>query len=113
MLDRRPMRRWLVLCAIVACGARALPHPEYVAHPQRALVEVPYPPPPARVEFVPARPADDAVWVDGEWVWRGRRYAWKPGRWVMAPSDAKFSPWTSVRDREGTLYLAKGTWRDP
>lgn len=101
-----------VAAAAFACGGTRAPTPAYVRQPTSALVEVPYPPPPARVEFVPERPQADAVWLDGEWVWQGRRYAWKPGRWVLAPPNASFAPWTSVRNARGTLYLAEGTWRD-
>jgi hypothetical protein len=50
--------------------------------------------------------------VDGEWVWQMRHWAWKPGRWLVPPAGARFSPWTSVRDRAGTLYVAAGSWRD-
>jgi len=104
-----------VASAVLACGAERLPAPPYVGQPTSALVRVPYPPPPARVEQVPPAPAgaQRAVWLDGEWVWEGRRYAWKPGRWVRAPEQGAFSPWTTVRDREGTLYLAQGAWRGP
>lgn len=98
---------------MLACGSRRLPPPRWVSQPTSALVQVPYPPPPARVEFIPDQPRDDAVWIDGEWVWQGRRYAWKPGRWVVPPPNAAFAPWTAVRDRLGTLYLAQGTWRAP
>ena len=98
--------------AMLACGAKSLPAPSYVGQPQEALVQVPYPPPPARVEFVPTQPDGNAVWIDGEWVWQGRRYAWKPGRWVKAPANAAFAPWTTVRDTMGSLYIAEGTWRD-
>lgn len=96
---------------VFACGRGQLPSPSYVGQPQDALVQVPYPPPPARVEFVPESPDGDAVWVDGEWVWQGRRYAWKPGRWVRPPSGAAFAPWATVRDSMGSLYIAEGTWR--
>jgi hypothetical protein len=98
--------------AIFACGGRRLPAPRYVGQPQEALVDVPYPPPPARVEFVPESPDQRAVWIDGEWVWPGRRYAWKPGRWVRPPENASFAPWAAVRDTIGTLYVAEGSWRD-
>lgn len=99
--------------AMLACGMRRLPAPSYTGQPQEALVQVPYPPPPARVEFVPEQPDGNAVWIDGEWVWQGRRYAWKPGRWVKAPPNASFAPWATVRDTMGSLYIAEGTWRDP
>jgi WXXGXW repeat (2 copies) len=101
------------IAAAVACGAPRLPGPPVTSQPTSALVEVPYPPPPARVESVPSRPHQpDVVWIDGEWTWQTRRWAWKPGRWVKPPADARFAPWVTVRDRLGTLYIAPGTWRD-
>jgi hypothetical protein len=98
--------------ALVACGASRLPAPTYVEQPTEALSPVDYPPPPARVEFVPPTPNDTAVWIDGEWIWQGRRWAWKPGRWLRVPANASFSPWTAVRDETGVLYVAEGKWRD-
>jgi hypothetical protein len=95
-----------------ACGG-SLPRPPLARHPTSALAKVPYPPPPARVEFVPEAPRADAVWIDGEWLWQGRQWAWKYGRWVVPPPGALFAPWTTVRDRDATLYFAAGTWRDP
>ncbi len=95
----------------VACGSAKLPAPRFVAHPTAALQPVPYPAPPAQVERVPERPADDVVWIDGEWIWRTRHWVWRPGRWVKPPAGARFSPWTSVRDENGTLFVAAGTWR--
>lgn len=97
---------------VVACGPGRLPAPAWAPQPTSALAEVPYPPPPARVEGVPNEPAAGAVWIDGEWVWQARRYAWKAGRWLVPPPGARFAPWTTVRDARGTLFLASGTWRD-
>lgn len=102
-----------LLLGVAACGHAALPRPPYTAHPSEALVEVPYPPPPARVEFVPDKPKDGAVWIDGEWSWQGTRWAWKRGRWVVPPPGVAYAPWTTVRNGDGTLYIASGTWRDP
>jgi len=93
-----------------ACGT-SVPTPKYTSHPTSALVPVPYPPPPARAESVPEQSADESVWIDGEWVWQTRRYAWRAGRWVVPPSGARFAPWTSVRDKNGTLFVANGVWR--
>jgi hypothetical protein len=106
--------RWAApaaLAILVACVSR-LPRPDYVAQPTAALETVGYPPPPARVEFVPPSPGKGAVWIDGEWVWQGRRWSWRIGRWVQPPPDAKFSPWTVVRSDDGATYYASGTWRD-
>lgn len=102
----------LLVALAYACGAPRLPAPPYVRQPTNALAEVPYPPPPARVERVPEPPGGAAVWIDGEWSWQGRRWAWKRGRWVVPPPGAAFAPWTAVRDASGTLYFAPGTWRD-
>jgi hypothetical protein len=96
-----------------ACASARLPAPTYVGQPTDALQQVDYPPPPARVELVPAAPpSGSAVWIDGEWTWQGRRWAWKPGRWIAPPAEAAYSPWTSIRDKPGRLYVAEGKWRD-
>jgi hypothetical protein len=113
------VRRVLVFCgsalavagAILACGVSRLPQPEYVSQTTSALERVPYPPPPARVEYVPEQPRAGAVWIDGEWSWQGRRWAWKAGRWVVPPEGAAYAPWIAVRDRSGVLYVASGVWR--
>src|SRR5215510_6991740 len=103
------LRRWqiasLAAAAAIACGAR-LPHPAYSPQPTSALVEVPMAPPPARAEWVPPRPAAEAVWIDGEWVWQRRQWAWNPGRWVIAPPETTYSPWTSVRAEDGAIFYA-------
>jgi hypothetical protein len=106
--------RWYApasLAILAACVGR-LAHPPYVEQPTAALEGVEYPPPPARVEFVPLSPARGAVWIDGEWAWQGRRWAWRIGRWVQPPPGASFSPWTVVRGEDGRTYYASGAWRD-
>jgi hypothetical protein len=106
--------RWLAFSAligIVACVGR-LPRPTYSPQTTAALEPVTYPPPPARVEFVPALPVKGAVWIDGEWTWQGRRWAWRVGRWVVPPPNARFAPWTTVRSDDGTIYFAPGIWVD-
>jgi hypothetical protein len=127
---RDPLRPWYVPCsseampfarvsvagamavAMVACAPPRLPEPALAPQPSSALAEVAYPPPPAHVERIPPNPGRGAVWVDGEWVWQARHWAWKAGRWVVPPAGARWSPWTSVRDRMGALYVAPGAWRD-
>jgi hypothetical protein len=95
----------------VACGS-SLPHPTYSAQAASALEVVSRPPPPARVESVPPSPTKGAVWVDGEWVWAHERWSWLPGRWVRPVEGATFSPWVVVRGADGTLYVARGLWKD-
>ncbi len=101
----------LLAVALWACVSE-LPTPHYVAQPASALVHVHTPPPPARVETVPAKPASGAVWLDGEWAWQGRKWAWRRGQWVMPPSGAKYSPWTQTRDLNGDVWFASGAWRN-
>ena len=120
VLDARVMQRRLLAAGVslsiagilLACAAPRLPAPTYVGQPTSALQEAAYPPPPGRVEYIPNLPQEGAVWIDGEWTWQGRRWAWKQGRWVMPPSGARFSPWTSTRDKTGLFYVAEGKWRD-
>jgi hypothetical protein len=110
----RPMRFGVALPALLLLGACAgpLPHPVFAPQPTDALIEVARPPPPARVEAIPARPRATAVWLDGEWAWRRGRWAWLIGRWAVPPQGAVFSPWYFVRGLDGSLYYAPGVWRD-
>ena len=99
------------LIVLAGCWG-GLARPTYSRQTADALEPVPFPPPPARVEYVPDRPKGDTVWIDGEWIWTGRAWSWKRGRWVVPPEGATFSPWSSVRSPDGMLYVASGTWRD-
>jgi len=105
----------IALASLVGCGGSSLPGPEYAApapvKPGEAT-EVPYPPPPARVEFIPKLPRSDAVWVDGEWTWTGRRWAWTYGRWVVPPALSTYAPWRTARTKDGALLFVPGTWYD-
>lgn len=104
----------LALAALTpACGA-SLPAPPTGVHPQgfTTFVEVPYPPPPARVEVVPPKPAEGAVWVDGQWDYEARSWVWRPGGWVSPPANAYFAPWLTVRRVDGKLFFAPGSWHD-
>ena len=113
---RRPSwRRCAVigaLLAVPACGGQ-LSSPPTGPHPggTTQYVEVPFPPPPARVEVVPPKPPDaGAVWVDGEWAWQGKRWVWQVGGWVSPPPGAYFAPWLVYRLDNGRLLFAPGSW---
>src|SRR5476649_2210822 len=111
------MRRFVALLIALASGASSglaasacsssLRHPPYAPQAQSALVEVTLPPPPGRVEAIPASPTPSAVWVDGEWRWRRQRWGWQPGYWAEPPKDAKFSPWAFVRGVDGRFWVAQ------
>jgi hypothetical protein len=108
------LRLAILGCALAACSACSgrVPHPPAASQPSSALVEVDYPPPPARVEFVTPQPAGNAVWLNGEWSWTGRRWSWKPGGWVVVPEGAAYARLALVRRADGKLFSAPGTWRN-
>jgi hypothetical protein len=101
-----------VSAAFLANCSSRLPEPPVAAQPPNALVEVDYPPPPARVEFLPSQPASDTVWIKGEWLWSGRRWSWRPGMWVVPIQGAGYARRALVRRADGKLFFAPGTWRD-
>jgi hypothetical protein len=97
---------------VLACSS-GLPLPERTRHPREAFLPVPYPPPAALAETVPPQPErDEAVWIDGEWVFQGNRYVWQRGGWVEPPLGARFAQWRAVYQSAGRLFLAPGTWYD-
>ena len=103
--------KWLLalLCA-VACS-RA---PQTVRPVAADFQEVAYPPPPAQVEEVseelPGRP--ECSWLDGHYEWRGRKWIWLPGEWIVAPEDCTYAPglvqWGSGANAR--LYYTPPRW---
>jgi hypothetical protein len=102
----------LPVCLLAAACASRIPRPTFVPQPTDALIEVGQPPPPARVEVMPASPGRPAVWLDGEWIWRRGQWAWLSGRWCNPPAGTSFSPWVFERGADGRLWYAPGVWRD-
>lgn len=39
-------------------------------------------PPPVPVEYRTMAPSARHVWIDGDWIWGGSRYNWRPGYWA-------------------------------
>lgn len=52
-------------------------------------------PPPRRYVVIPARPAANAVWVDGYWDWIGFQFVWVDGYWELSPPAGHI--WTPAR----------------
>ena len=71
-----------------------------------------YAPPPPRYAVIGVAPGPGFVWTEGFWDWRGRGYAWVPGRWMRPPRPhAVWVPGTWVeRPRRGWV-LRRGYWR--
>lgn len=63
-------------------------------------IEIGTPPPPVRVEVVPA-PREGYHWAPGYWRWEGHRHHWIEGRWVEARPGYTHVPghWMQVGER--------------
>jgi hypothetical protein len=107
-----PARHFASALFALALGCSAsLPAPPETPQPEAAFQEVPFPPPPARPEQVPEQPEAGTVWIDGEWTFTGRYWAWTYGRWVRSPApDAGFAPSSCRFAPDGKLFCARGTW---
>lgn len=101
----------LSLALLPACTGWRVPKPPLGKVPEDAMIEVPYPPPPARIEVVPEKKSDDDVWIDGQWDWDGKDWQWADGTWMAPPPNAFFTPWKAERRSDGRLYFAPAAWR--
>jgi hypothetical protein len=104
--------RAVLPCALALACSGSLPLPSQTVAHDDAFLDVPYPPPAALSELVPESPANDAVWVDGGWVWRGRYYVWDRGGWLRAPAGLRFVPWRLRYRPNGQAQFAKSHWVD-
>ena len=98
-----------VLVAAGTFGAFAL-SAAYTAPSEAAtsvMVQV-GPPPPLRVEIVPAA-RHGYFWVPGYWNWRHHRHVWVAGTWVRERRGYVYRPhrW---EQRDGRWFLYKGRW---
>jgi hypothetical protein len=64
----------------------------------------------APIEVRGVSPYAGAVWLDGDWVWRGGRHTWVGGRWDHARTG---SAWHAGEWRQGARgnYYVRGRWR--
>ncbi len=105
----------LVGCSsLSACGSSSFAVPRY-PHPEGAPAEaVGFPPPPAQIEHLDAKPpAPGCLWADGQWVWAAQRWDWRPGGWIRPPEGCRYSPPAAVwvpTGEQGTLYYRPGRW---
>lgn len=101
-----------VALAHVACGP-SVPRPRPATHAGETAVLVPEAPPVPHVELLPPAPEDipGAVWIDGQWLLRGRRWEWEPGRWEVPPEGAGYAPPVVVYLPGGKIAWFAGVWR--
>jgi WXXGXW repeat (2 copies) len=72
------------------------------------------PQPPAPVESGPSTPppADDSVYVPGNWVYRDARFLWRPGYYIAPRTDYTWIPSRYVWTPAGCVYV-EGYWDYP
>lgn len=100
--------------ALVGCGSGpSVPLPARGPHVGGEPVQVPWPPPAARPDVIGTPPPEavDPVWVDGQWVWRGRQWVWLPGQWWERPAEQVWAAPAIVRLHDGRLMWFEGRWR--
>lgn len=102
---------FILLLGFAACSAD-IARPPTGPTPPGPMVEVPYPPPAARVETIPPNEDAEKVWVDGQWVWQTKRWKWQTGGWVVPPKNAYFTRWETTRKPDGRLFFSRAMWRD-
>ncbi len=98
---------WLCFASLLACGAE-FAEARLGAHPPSDAIVVPYPPPPAKVEELPARPDKACVWVDGYWDYSDR-WEWQAGEWVSPNARCRLAP-SELRRQGGRLLHARPRW---
>jgi len=51
------------------------------------------------------------VWIDGEWLWKGRRWVWQAGQWETPQPGTYYAPPATARRSDGTLLYYAGDWK--
>jgi hypothetical protein len=98
---RKPL---LVAMCVASLGTASIPLTS------SAAVEVYFnaPPPPARVETVPA-PRHGYVWAPGYWDLRGHRHVWVAGHWERERRGYVYNEPRWVQ-RDNRWYLERSHW---
>jgi len=104
------LTRWALALLCAACG-RA---PEAARPVADEFVEVDYPPPPAQIEereeTLAGRP--ECRWLNGHYQWRGRRWQWVEGTWIVPPAGCSYALALSSYSRPpaARLYYTPPRW---
>lgn len=104
--------RFVLLFALLPACSAGLARPPAGLVPTSDMIEIPYPPPPGRVEIIAPKKIAGQVWIDGQWEWDGNGWKWREGAWSTPPPDAYFTPWMTKRRADGQLLFARAEWRD-
>lgn len=62
--------------------------------------------------YVPARPGDNYIWIEGNWYWsnRTRTYNYRGGYWTLPRPGRYYTPGYWNKTRRGYQWIP-GRWR--
>ncbi len=98
------MKQLIVKCTVLFVLAIGF---SQATNAQRIFVDVQ---PQARAVPRPLAPRSNYVWIEGEWVLRGRHYVYQPGYWAAPRAGWVWMPGRWIRERRG-WYWMPGSWR--
>jgi len=83
---------------------------------EHAIAIAPGPPPPARVEAIPAPPSEAVYWVPGHWRWYGTAdghsgWAWTAGYYAERPSHTAIWIDGHWQQSSAGYVWVEGYWR--
>ncbi|GAB3920492.1 YXWGXW repeat-containing protein [Mucilaginibacter myungsuensis] len=61
-------------------------------------------------EEQPAKPYADAIWIPGDWQWKGHQYTYANGHWDHPKKDHVYVKGEWVKGGSG-YYWREGHWR--
>src|SRR5258708_33909989 len=89
-LQGRSLGSWAVLLRLrVPLGLAGVVVPHTATAQVSVDIVIGTPPPPVRVEVVPA-PRVGYIWAPGFWSWDGHRHVWFAGGWEAERADHNF-----------------------
>jgi hypothetical protein len=108
----------IAITLLAACGAssyrplRGGPPAQRLARAPRIIMATPPPPAPPDIPET-SDPGAGYVWRPGHYTFRGGRYVWNSGAWVLPPQPGlEWIPGFYQRTPEGGVWVV-GHWRKP
>ncbi len=95
------MKKFLyaMILIITLTSAYSCSHDHYVSAQPEAVVVT-----------RPAQPGPGYVWIDGDYYWRGNRYAYRNGYWARPRAGRTWNSGVWVQGPHG-YYWRRGGWR--
>jgi hypothetical protein len=107
----KSLRMGFVAASVLTATACTVVPPQVAYTGPTVAVVASRPPPPPRVEIIPAAPGREYVWLPGYWHWERNDHRWVDGRWDRQRERERWVPhrWDHD-DRGGQWHLHGGYW---